>query len=96
MIKHVVFCNFAPEATEQQRREIIEDLKALPEKIDVIRDLVVGSNVVQSKRAWDFALVASFDNLKDLATYSDHPEHVPIKKKVAALSKDLGAVDFEY
>jgi hypothetical protein len=96
MIKHVVFCNFAPEATEQQRKEVIEGLKSLPGKIDVIRDLAVGPNVVQSKRAWDFALVASFDNLKDLDTYSDHPEHVPLKNKVAAISKDLGAVDFEY
>lgn len=96
MIKHVVFCNFKPEATDQQRQEIVEDLKALPGKIDVIRDLEVGLGVIKSDRSWDFALVSSFDSLADLDTYSDHPAHTPLKKKLGSLAKELGAVDFEY
>jgi len=95
MIKHVVFFNFKPEVTDEQRREIVEAVKALPGEIEVIRDMAVGLDVVKSKRSWDLALVASFDDRKDLDTYSNHPAHVPLKEKLGSLSIDLGAVDFE-
>jgi hypothetical protein len=95
MIKHVVFANFKPETTGEQRREIIKDLEGLPARIDCIRDLSVGLNVVESKRAWDFALVVSFDDLSALDVYANHPAHAPVKEKVAAICKDVGAVDFE-
>ena len=68
MIKHVVFCNFKPEATDRQRREIVEELKAMPGEIGEIRDLSVGLDVIKSDRSWDLALVSSFDSLADLDT----------------------------
>jgi Stress responsive A/B Barrel Domain len=95
MIKHVVFFNFKPEATGEQRREIIKALEGLPGQIDVIRDLSMGLNVVESKRAWDFALIVSFDDMSGLDVYANHPAHVPVKEKVAAIAKDIGSVDFE-
>ncbi|HVF88973.1 MAG TPA: Dabb family protein [Blastocatellia bacterium] len=95
MIKHVVFFNFKPEVTDEQRREIVEAVKAMPGEIDVIRDLAVGFDVVKSKRSWDMALVASFDGMGDLEIYSDHPAHVPVKEKLGSLSRDVGTVDFE-
>ncbi|HYP25752.1 MAG TPA: Dabb family protein [Blastocatellia bacterium] len=95
MIKHVVFANFKPETTDEQRRGIIKDLEGLPGQIDVIRDLSVGLNVVESKRAWDFALVVSFDDLPALDLYANHPAHVPVKEKVAAVCREVGSVDFE-
>jgi hypothetical protein len=42
MIKHVVFFKFKPEASASQRKEVIEQLRALPDKIDVIRSFEVG------------------------------------------------------
>ena len=96
MIKHVVFCNFKPEATDEQRREVVEELKAMRGKIGEIRDLAVGLNVIKSDRSWDLALVSSFDSLADLDAYANHPAHLPLKKKLGSLSKELGVVDFEY
>ncbi len=95
MIRHIVFLKFKPEATAEQRREVIEDLRALPAQIDVIREYEVGEDVLKSPRSWDAALVGTYDSLEALRTYSDHPAHVAVVQKIRAISEGVASVDLE-
>jgi hypothetical protein len=95
MIKHIVFLKFKPEATAAERREVIEDLRALPAQIDVIREYEVGEDVLKSPRSWDAALVGTYDSLEALKIYSDHPAHVAVVQKIRAISEGAASVDFE-
>jgi quinol monooxygenase YgiN len=95
MIKHIVFLKFKREASAEQRREVIEELRALPAQINVIREYEVGEDVLRSARSWDAALIGTYDSLDALKTYNDHPAHVAVVQKIRAISDGAAAVDFE-
>ncbi|HSF24655.1 MAG TPA: Dabb family protein [Blastocatellia bacterium] len=95
MIKHIVFLKFKPGASAEQRREVIEELRALPAQINVIREYEVGEDVLRSARSWDAALIGTYDSLDALKTYNDHPAHVAVVQKIRAISDGAAAVDFE-
>jgi hypothetical protein len=96
MIKHIVFFKFKPEASESARREVLDELRALPDKIDVIRTFEVGEDVLRASRSWDAALVAVFDDLGALDVYTRHDDHVAVVMKLRPLSEAAASVDFEF
>jgi hypothetical protein len=63
MIKHVVFFKFKPEASPEERREALDELRSLPGKIDVIREFEVGEEILGQLRSWDAVLISTFDDL---------------------------------
>jgi len=96
MIRHIVFFKFKPEADASKRKSVIEELRALREKIDVIRSFEVGEDVLQSARSWDAVLVATYDDLQALETYSKHDDHVEVVMKLREISDAVGSVDYEF
>lgn len=96
MIKHIVFLKFKSEASAEQRRAIIEDLRALPKQIDVIREYEVGEDVLRAPRSWDAALVGTYDSLEALKIYNDHPAHAAVVLKIREISDAVASVDFEF
>jgi quinol monooxygenase YgiN len=95
MIRHIVFFKFKPDATAEQKRNIIAELRALPQKIDVIRHFEVGEDVLRLARSWDVALVGTYDSLEALKTYDEHPAHKQFVAKVREVSEGVASVDFE-
>lgn len=65
----------SPEERQKAAEEVLNELKKLPEKIDVIRSFEAGINF--SKEAWAFDLVldSTFDSAEDLEKYRVHPDH---------------------
>jgi len=96
MIRHVVFFKFRPEATASQRKEVIADLRALPDKIDAIRTFELGEDIMRSARAWDFVLIATYDDLGALDVYTRHDDHVAVAMKIKDVCEAVGSVDYEY
>ena len=96
MIKHVVFFKFKPEASVDKRRSVLNQLRALPEKIDVIRSFEVGEDIMRSPRAWDMVEIATYDDLQALETYTRHPDHVEAVLKLREVCDAIGSVDYEY
>jgi quinol monooxygenase YgiN len=96
MIKHIVFLKFQPDAGAEQSQEVIDELRALPSQIDVIREYEVGEDVLKSPRSWDVALIGTYDSLEALKTYNDHPAHVAVVQKIRAISEGAATVDFEF
>jgi len=65
-------------------------------KIDLLRHLEVGADIVRSERSYDLALVTKFDSMADLQAYQVHPYHagevIPYMKTAA---ESVMAVDSE-
>ncbi len=96
MIRHVVFFKFKPEASASARKSVLDDLRALPDKIDVIRSFEVGEDIMHSARAWDVVEIATYDDLPALETYSRHDDHVEVVMKLREICDAVGSVDYEY
>ena len=96
MIKHVVFFKFKPEASETARREVIDHLRELPDKINLIRSWEIGEDIMHSARAWDVIEIATFDDLGALETYTSHDAHVEVVVKLREICEAVGSVDYEF
>ena len=77
MIKHIVFFNFKDEAEGRTKAENMaigkQMLENLPGRVPTLKSMSVGTNVVPGASAWDFALVAEFDDVESLQQYVVHP-----------------------
>ena len=96
MIKHVVFFKFRPETSAADRRAVLNELRALPDKIDVIRSYEVGEDILHSPRSWDAVLIAEYDDLQALEVYSRHDDHLEVVLKLKGMCDAVGSVDYEY
>lgn len=94
MLTHIVCWKYKPEITEDQRKDHIARLRALPGIIPDIISFHVGSDILHLDRSFDTGLVSVFADRAALDAYTDHPEH----QKVAALGKEIAqqavSVDF--
>lgn len=95
MIRHVAVFRFKPEFDEAQRREWMQMVAELPRHIPQIRAMSVGPDVVKGANSHDVAIVADFDTLEDLRTYSTHPAHQPVLDVSGPVKESLAVVDFE-
>ena len=99
MINHVVLLKLN-EYPEEEKKKVIAELKslleALKDKIEVLKFIQVGVNYQLKSRSFDIALITHFDNLEDLDTYRDHPEHIKVVEKIAVWASSRAAVDFEF
>lgn len=94
MLTHIVCWKYKPEITEDQRKDHIARLRALPGIIPDIISFNVGTDILHLDRSFDTGLVSVFADRAALDAYTDHPEH----QKVAALGKEIAqqavSVDF--
>ncbi len=95
MITHIVFFKLK-EPTPANIAAAKEKLLSMEGRIDLLRHLEVGVDVIRSERSSDLALVTRFSSLDDLQAYQVHPYHageiVPFMKSV---SSAVVAVDYE-
>ena len=96
MIRHIVLFKFKPEVAEEERDSALKNLRALPEKIPVIREFEVGEDVVHSPRSWDYALVSVFDDLESLDEYQVNSDHVAAARRLRDMCESIASVDFEF
>ncbi|WP_410769718.1 Dabb family protein [Fontibacillus sp. BL9] len=95
MIKHIVL--FKLKDSSPESIEITAGvLRGLQGKVEQLRELEVGIDVVKSARSYDIALVATFDSLDDLEGYQVHPEHKKVIEHMSQVRESQVAVDFEF
>ena len=95
MITHVVLMHFKNENKEENMARAHDMLLSMVGKVDSLRHLEVGLNVVESERALDLALVTRFDDLDGLEQYANHPVHVVVKRFLASVLERSFVVDYE-
>ena len=86
MVTHIV-CFKLKDRSAESIKQAQEKLLSMSGRIDELRHLEVGIDVIRSERSYDLALVTRFDSLDDLQAYQVHPCHageiVPYMKSVA-------------
>lgn len=99
MVTHIVFFRMHPEAAgaagEENARRLVEQLRALPDKIDVLVNLEAGTDFSQTPASYDVGLITRFHSREDLEIYRVHPDHQKVVKFVQETTSDRAVVDYE-
>lgn len=96
-LRHIVSWKLNGEtfaARNGQAARIADALEALRERIPEIRDINVYRNELHEGSNFDLTLIADFDDADGMATYADHPEHLPVVEMIKGMVTDRVAVDF--
>ena len=95
MITHIVLFKLADPSSENLTATR-NKLLSMDGKIDLLRHLEVGVDVIRSERSYDIALTTRFDSLADLQTYQIHPYHAgEVIPHMKAVCSAIVAVDYE-
>lgn len=95
MIKHIVLFKFK-EASPAVIDTVVSGLRNLEGKVEFLRSIEVGIDLVRSERSYDVALVTTFDDMDGLQAYQVHPEHVKVSDYIGTVKESTIAVDYEY
>ncbi len=95
MISHIVLFKLA-DPTAENLAATRDKLLSMDGKIDLLRHLEAGVDVVRSERSYDIALTTRFDSLADLQAYQIHPYHAGVViPHMKAVCSSIVAVDYE-
>lgn len=96
MVEHMVLFRTTPEATEAQKQQMVDALRALKEQVPGIVDLTVGRNFSDRNQGYDIGLVVRFQDRAALEVYLPHPAHRGcVDRFVAPIKADVIVVDYE-
>jgi hypothetical protein len=79
-------------ASIEKVREVFMGMQG---KIEQLKHIEVGIDVMHSERSYDLCLVTKFDSLEDLKAYKAHPLHIEVSKFIHSVWKSSASVDFE-
>ena len=95
MITHIVLFKLvdpSAENLEATRNKLL----SMDGRIELLRHLEVGVDLIRSERSYDIALTTRFDTLEDLQAYQIHPYHAgEVVPHMKAVCSSIAAVDFE-
>ena len=95
MITHIVLFKLKEQSTESIEKAK-ERILSMEGKVEQLRHLEVGTDVIRSERSYDLALVTKFDSLADLNAYQVHPYHAEqVAAYMRSVSSAVAVVDFE-
>ncbi len=93
--RHVVMFKWTEDAPSDQSERVRSGLVTLSGEIDEIRSYVHGTDVGESAGAWDYVLVADFDDIDGFRVYRDHPKHLAfIDSVIKGNTADRAAVQY--
>jgi hypothetical protein len=93
MITHIVLFKLKDRGAESIARTV-QVLRNMEGKIDVLRYIEVGTDVVHSDRSYDIALITKFDSMDGLQAYQVHPLHQPVIEHMASVRESSVSVDY--
>ena len=97
MIRHTVMFTWKPEATDEQKKRVAEELSRLPGVVPSIRAYAMGSDLGVSEGNWEFAVSGDFDDLDGYLAYRDDPTHrAIIAEHIQPIIATRAAVQFEH
>ncbi|GFO60275.1 stress responsive protein [Geomonas silvestris] len=95
MITHIVLFKLK-ERTPEAVKEAQSRLLSMEGKVEMLRHLEVGLDLIHSERSADIALVTKFDSLEDLQAYQVHPYHAnEVAAYMRSVCSQVTAADYE-
>jgi hypothetical protein len=95
MFVHTVLFKWRPEASEEDIKAVMTDLRGLKERCDMIRELHCGQNSSEYHQGYTHGLTVKFDNKEDLFAYRAHPAHQAVVQKILTIEADSVGMDIE-
>lgn len=74
-VRHCVLGAFTAEATEEQKRAMLDNVRSMPEKIKEIKQIVCGLDLGLAEGNHDFAITVDFACEDDYQIYATHAAH---------------------
>lgn len=93
MVKHIVMYKLK-EATEQNAIALQQKFLSMKGKIDVLKDIESGIDVLHSDRSFDVVLICTFDTMQDMEVYRTHEVHLPVMAYVKSVVESSKSVDY--
>jgi len=75
VLTHVVLMKFADPQDAPKAKELLEGMEG---RIEQIRDLAVGLDVVGSPVSYDLCLTTRHESPEELRGYQEHPAHLEV------------------
>jgi predicted GTPase len=95
MITHIVLFKLK-ERTEEGVEKARNLLLSMEGKVEMLRHLEVGLDLIHSERSADIALVTKFDTMEELQAYQVHPYHAnEVAAYMRSVSSSVVAADYE-
>jgi hypothetical protein len=94
MIRHTVLFKFKPDFPPADKQAWIDGLNNMTGKIPGMLSLSHGADILCTERSFDYAIVADFERVEDIAVYNTHPLHEPLKAYSFPNSQQILSVDF--
>ena len=95
MITHIVLFKLkerTPEGIEKARQLLL----SMDGKVEQLRHLEVGVDLIHSERSADIALTTKFDSMEDLQAYQVHPYHATeVAAYLRSVCSSVVAADYE-
>ncbi|MFC4121618.1 Dabb family protein [Nonomuraea zeae] len=97
MLTHVVLMKFADRDDAAKAKDLLEGLRG---RVEQIRELTVGLDVVGSPVSYDLCMTTVHDSPEGLRGYQEHPAHLEaaawLRPRIAARAVvDYETVDYE-
>lgn len=94
MITHIVFFKLKDNSAESVERtaQVLRDMEG---KIDELKHIEVGIDVLHSERSYDIALITKFESMAALDAYQVHPIHKKVIEHMTQVREASVSVDFE-
>lgn len=94
MITHIVLFKLKDRSTESVQATA-DVLRAMEGKIEQLKKLEVGTDVLHTERSYDIALTTMFESLDDLQAYQVHPVHQKVIEHMSQVRESAISVDYE-
>ncbi|MEF2247804.1 MULTISPECIES: Dabb family protein [unclassified Paenibacillus] len=93
MLTHIVFFKLKDNSPESVERtaQVLRDMEG---KIDQLKYIEVGIDVLHSDRSYDIALITKFDSMEALDAYQVHPVHQAVIEHMKQVREASASVDF--
>ena len=75
MLRHTVLFRWTDDATDAERKRVVDELSTLPDIVPSVRAFAVGVDVGVNEGNHDFAVTADFDDVNGYLAYRDDPAH---------------------
>jgi hypothetical protein len=96
MIRHVVVFAWAPDATDQQKQQMADELRKLPPLMTGLRAYHFGPDAGIVEGNFDFAVVADFDDTRSYLAYRNHPAHrAAVDQVISPIVRQRAAIQYE-
>lgn len=96
MVTHVVLLRWKPTTSPEEAAATLAAVRGLADAVPGIIALRCGENFSPERAAgFEAALVVVLRDRAALAGYAEHPGHLPVKARIAALCAQVLALDFE-